>query len=253
MIASKNELISRSAHTGGSFLIAEMPDCERPRERLESRGAEALSDAELLAILIRTGRSGRSALDVARDLLVTFGGKLDRVTDATLDELRAVPGIGPAKAIEISAALALASRIGPGRRLRHQRLLSPAAVALAVRDQFHGKKQEEFHVLLLDQKSRLIADRTITRGLVDKTPVHPREIFRPAIRESCSRIILVHNHPSGDPTPSRQDITATKVLTEAGELLGIKVIDHLIVGAESAGYPMGYLSMKEEKIVFDGG
>lgn len=237
----------------GSFLIAEMPDCERPRERLELHGVEALSDAELLAILIRTGRFGRSALDVARDLLVAFGGKLDRITDASLEELRSVRGIGPAKAIEISAALALASRIGPGRRLRRQRLLSPAAAALAVRDQFHGKKQEEFHVLLLDQKSRLIADRVITRGLVDKTPVHPREIFRPAIRESCSRIILVHNHPSGDPTPSRQDIAATRVLKEAGDLLGITVIDHLIIGAESASYPMGYLSMKEEKIAFETG
>lgn len=253
MIAPKNGIVNHSSLSRGSFLIAEMPDCERPRERLESHGVEALSDAELLAILIRTGRAGRSALDVARDLLITFGGKLDRLADASLDELRAVPGIGPAKAIEISGALALATRIGPGRRLRQQRLLSPAAVALAVRDQFHGKKQEEFHVLLLDQKSRLIADRTVTRGLVDKTPVHPREIFRPAIRESCSRIILVHNHPSGDPTPSTQDIQATKVLKDAGDLLGISVMDHVIIGAESASYPMGYLSMKEEKIVFDGG
>jgi len=159
-------------------------------------------------------------------------------------------GIGQAKAIEITAALALASRIGAGSLLRRQRLLCPSAVAMAVGDQFHGKKQEEFHVLLMDRKNRLIGDRVVTRGLVDRTQIHPREVFRMAIRESCSRIILVHNHPSGDPTPSSCDVEATKGLIAAGKLIGIAVDDHLIIGSKSPSYPMGYLSMKEEQILF---
>lgn len=232
------------------YLIAEMPELERPRERLEARGSDALSDAELLAILLRTGRCGRSALDVARDALVCFGGSLDRLAEASLGELRKIPGIGRAKAIEIHAALSLARRVGSGERLRRSRLVGPAAVCLAMRDQFHGKRQEEFHVLLLDTKNRLIEDQLVTKGLVDRSQVHAREVFRQAIRESCSRVILVHNHPSGDPTPSAPDLEATAKLRSAGEIIGIEVMDHVVIGAPSAERPLGYLSMKEEKLVF---
>lgn len=231
------------------FLIAEMPDGERPRERLESRGAEALSDAELLAILLRTGRAGRSAVDVARDLLVGFGGNLDRLAEASLGELRAVAGIGRAKAIEIKAAMSLASRLGGAGCSRNERMTGPLAVMQVMREKFVGKKQEEFHVLLLDTKHRLIVDELVTKGLLDRSQIHAREVFRTAIRESCSRIVLVHNHPSGDPTPSAPDLAATASLVAAGEVVGIEVMDHVIIGIPSAEHPLGYLSMKEEKLV----
>lgn len=231
------------------YLIAEMPDCERPRERLEHRGADALSDAELLAILLRTGREGRSSVDVAREALITFGGSLDGLAEATLGELRRVRGIGRAKAVEIKAALSLACRIGGGDRLRSRRLSGPAAIALAMREKFLGKRQEEFHVLLLDAKHRLIGEELVTRGLVDRSQVHAREVFRTAIRESCCRIVLVHNHPSGDPTPSSPDVAATASLVSAGKIVGIEVMDHVIIGAPSPERPLGYLSMREEGIV----
>jgi DNA repair protein RadC len=172
------------------------------------------------------------------------------VADASLAELRNVRGIGPAKAVEIKAALSLGSRLNGGNRLRNRRLVGPAAIALAMRDSFAGKRQEEFHVLLLDAKNRLIRDELVTKGLVDRSQVHAREVFRSAIRESCSRVVLVHNHPSGDPTPSAPDVSATAMLVKAGNVVGISVMDHVILGSPSPERPMGYLSMREEKLVF---
>jgi DNA repair protein RadC len=237
--------------SGGSraYLIAEMPDHERPRERLARAGADALSDTELLAILLRTGRSGRSVLDVARDLLIAFGGSLDRIAHAAVAELSAVPGIGPAKALEVHAAFALAKRLSARHRPDRARLESPAQVADIMREELRGKTQEEFHVLLLDTKHVLIKDVRATVGLLDRSQVHAREVFRGAIQESCSRVILVHNHPSGDPTPSAQDVACTRNLVSAGKIIGIDVLDHVVIGLPTESRPRDFISMREEGLL----
>ncbi|MDX9980436.1 MAG: DNA repair protein RadC [Lentisphaeria bacterium] len=218
------------------FMIAEMPDRERPRERLQHHGAEALTDVELLAILLRSGLRGRSVLDLARQVLQAYDDDLDRLSRATVDELRGIRGIGLAKAVEIHAAFALAQRLRQVTALQKPVLDSPQAIARMFRERFRTLQQEELHALLLDTRNRLLRDETITVGLVDRSQVHPREVFRRAIRESCSRLAVVHNHPSGDPTPSQADIACTKQLLAAGRVVGIEVVDHVIVGG-AGGLP----------------
>ncbi len=231
------------------YLIAEMPDLERPRERLLAHGGGSLSDAELLAILLRTGRAGRSALDVARDVLVRFDGRLDKLAEAGPGELQSVRGIGRAKAVEICAALTLARRLRVADRLNLPRISGPLSIVDYMRDRFGSRTQEEFHVLLLDTKNRLLRDELVTVGLVDRTQVHAREVFRRAIQESCSRVALVHNHPSGDPTPSAHDLACTASLVAAGKVVGIEVIDHVVVGQASPERPAGYVSLKEQNLL----
>ena len=232
-----------------SYLIAEMPDHERPRERLARHGPEHLRDAELLAILLRTGQQGQSVLDLADDVLRTFDGQLPKVARATLSDLQAIPGIGQAKAVELRAAFALANRLSARRDTDAPRLESPTDVAELLRASFRGKQQEEFHVLLLDTKHALLRDECVTVGLVDRSQIHAREVFRTAIRESCSRVILVHNHPSGDPTPSARDIGCTKNLVSSGKIIGIEVLDHVILGKRTDRRPRDFLSMREQNLM----
>jgi DNA repair protein RadC len=236
-------------NTSRPFLIAEMPGHERPRERFLRHGADALSDTELLAILLRTGQAGRSVLELAREALIRFDGDLRQLATAPLSELQQIPGIGQAKAIEVSAAFTLARRLSNRCHLDRPRLESPAEVVTLMREYFMGKAQEEFHVLLLDTKHHLIRDEQITVGLVDRSQVHAREVFRSAIKESCSRIVLVHNHPSGDPTPSAQDISCTKNLIAAGKIIGIEVLDHIIIGHRTASRFRDFLSLRDEKLI----
>jgi len=231
-----------------SWMIAEMPERERPRERLLRLGPDALSTVEVLAILLRTGRAGRSVLEVARNLLAAFDGDLRRIAAATIDELRQVPGIGPAKAIELNAAFSLARRFSSLERDKNSRLESPRQVADYMLETLRGKTQEEFHVLLLDTRNGVLRDECVTVGLLDRSQIHAREVFRRAIREACSRVVLVHNHPSGDPSPSPQDIDSTKKLTEAGRIIGIEVLDHVIITESAAGNPP-YFSLKENKMM----
>ncbi len=231
------------------YMIAEMPSHERPRERLRHHGAEALSDTELLAILLRTGQSGRSVLEVARDLLEKFGGDIGQIAVATVEELRQVVGIGTAKAVELRAAFAIARRLSARRAIERPRLESPSEVADLMREVLRGKRQEEFHVLLLDTKHRLLRNECVTVGLLDRSQVHAREVFRTAIRESCSRLVLVHNHPSGDPTPSAQDISCTRNLCAAGKIIGIEVLDHVVIGVQSISRTRDFLSLKEEGLM----
>jgi len=231
------------------YLIAEMPADERPRERLSRCGAESLSDSELLAILLRTGKTGRSVVDVARDVIGKFESNLSRLAEASITEIQQVPGIGKAKAIEIKSAFTLAKRLSNEEKTDVPRLESPHQVASLMREKFRGKQQEEFHVLLLDTKHGLLRDEVVTVGLVDRSQVHAREVFRNAIKESCSRIILCHNHPSGDPTPSEQDIQCTKNLTAAGEIIGIQVLDHVVIGQRTNQRPRDYLSLREENMM----
>lgn len=226
-------------------LIADLPAHERPRERLLAAGADALSDTELLAIVLRSGTRERSALDLARALLARFGGELGRLAGASVTELRSVKGIGHTKAVEVRAAFALARRLAAAVARERPRLQSPAEVADLLREDLRGREQEEFHALLLDTRNYLIRDACVTVGLVDRSQVHAREVFRDAIRESCSRLILAHNHPSGDPSPSPQDIDCTRSLAAAGKVVGIEVLDHVVLGARTPSRPRDYVSFRE--------
>jgi len=242
------EAIQPSA-VGRGYLIAELPDRERPRERLLGKGPDSLSDAELLAILLRSGTPGRSVLQLARDVMAAFGGSLSRVAGATVSELRQVRGVGPAKSAEIRAAFALAKRLCSVREEGRTKIRGPRDVAALLRESFRGSRQEEFHVLMLDVKHYLIRSELVTVGLLDCNQIHAREVFRIAIRESCSRIILAHNHPSGDPNPSPQDVKSTSELVAAGEIVGIEVMDHIVLGRANGLGLTEYVSFREAELL----
>ncbi len=209
--------------------IKSWPEIERPRERLIRHGPDTLTDAQLLAILLRTGRKKISALEMANQLLKQFGG-LAALKQVSISELCSVNGIGPAKAAQILASIEL------GRRSLVQPLHSGLR-ALSSRDIYHhyhpllrDLKQEVFKLLLFDGKNRLIKDMTVSTGSLSMNIVHPREVFKPAVRESAASVILLHNHPSGDPTPSPEDRELTKRLVKAGRIMGVKVLDHVVIG-----------------------
>ncbi|OGV68725.1 MAG: hypothetical protein A3K19_13240 [Lentisphaerae bacterium RIFOXYB12_FULL_65_16] len=231
-------------------MIAEMPNHERPRERLLGKGADSLKDDELLAILLRTGTRGRSVLDLARDVLKAFDDDLTRLAGASVTELCRVRGIGRAKAVELHAAFGLARRLAERQAGDRPLLRGPAEVADLLRERFRDAKQEEFLLLLLDAKHYLLRPpERITIGLLDRSQVHAREVFRVAIRESCARIVLAHNHPSGDPTPSAEDIACTRDLVAAGKLIGIEVMDHVVLGRKTLARLKDYLSFREERLI----
>lgn len=207
-----------------------MPRTERPRERLKTLGAHALSSSELLAILIGTGSAGRSSLAVAHDALARTDGSLRRLSTQPVAALTAVPGLGNVRAIVIHAALELGRRLAAESRDEGAPLRSPRDVWAAFAPRLEDLPVEEFHVAVLDAQHRLERDITITRGILNSSLVHPREVFREAIAERAAAIILIHNHPSGDPTPSADDRAITTQLVAAGRLLDIPVADHLIIG-----------------------
>ncbi len=222
----------------------EPPVSEQPAIRMMERSADYLSDTDLLSVIIASRLAAGAALRASRDILTRAGG-LHRVSAMTTTELMRTPGIGPGTACAIRAAFALASRRLKAEPSVRPVLDSPVAVADYARPLFTDKRQEEFHTLLLDTRNRLLTDRTITVGLVDRSPIHAREVFREAIRDSCSRLILLHNHPSGDPSPSPQDIDTTRQLVKAGKIIGIEVLDHIIIGTCTEHRSRGYLSLKE--------
>ena len=209
--------------------IKDWPEDERPRERLLRHGAESLSDAQLLAILLRTGSTQQTALDLGRGLLKRFGG-LQGLEAASVAELCRTPGLGPAKAAQIKAALALGRRVLQAVPGRGPLFTASAQVYKYLFPRFHGLKREVFLCLLLDAKNRLMREVRISEGSLTASLVHPREAFLPAIRESAASVIFAHNHPSGDPQPSAEDIALTRRLAQAGELVGIPVLDHVVVG-----------------------
>lgn len=223
------------------YRIKEWPSEERPRERLGALGPRALSARELLAILIETGipasagRPARSAMDLAADLLRHFSeaegrDSLRRVMTASLPELCRVDGIGPAKATKVLAALELGRRAAEEARPDRDRVRSARDVYERMRLAMRDLPHEEFHVLLLNTQNQILRDLQVTRGTLDASLVHPREVFRAAIAEAAAAVILVHNHPSGDPAPSPEDRAATRQLRAAGQTLGIEVLDHVVVG-----------------------
>lgn len=222
--------VSRSRPPDAPLSIRELPHTERPRERLRSLGAQALNTTELIAIIFGTGGAGRSALGCARYVLDLSGGSLGRLATMPLAALTKVRGVGTARASAVHAALELGRRMALEARDAGVPLRGPRDVAEAFAPRLQDLPVEEFHVAILDAQHRLERDVLITRGLLSSSLVHPREVFREAIAERAAAVILVHNHPSGDPTPSAEDRAVTEQMVAAGRLLDIPVHDHIIIG-----------------------
>ncbi len=200
-----------------------------PRERLRELGPRALSDEELLAALLGSGSAGYPAGAIARTLLASYGS-LREMGRASIDELASCPGIGRANAARLVAAFELGLRRELERSAPPEAIATAADVYARLGPRLRDAKQESFWILLLNAKNRLQAEREVSRGVLDGSLVHPREIFGPALREAAAAIVLAHNHPSGDPTPSEEDVAVTRRLVEAGRLLGIRIVDHVILG-----------------------
>ena len=212
--------------------LSSLPDVDRPCERLWSLGAAALTSVELLAIMLGTGSGARSSLEVAADLIRLSDGSLRRLAARPPAELKQAAGIGPAKAARLLAAFELANRLTQEARPAVLRIREPEDVARLFSSRLRDLQVEEFHLLALDSQSQVLRDLLITRGLLNSSLVHPREVFRAAIAEAAAGIIVVHNHPSGDPTPSAEDRAVTRQLVEAGRLLDLPVYDHVIVAGD---------------------
>lgn len=229
--------------SGVIFRIADIPKSDRPRERLAERGANALSNSELLAILLRTGVAGENALQVGQRLLRDFHGVFG-LHRATFAELSGQRGVGMAKAAQIKAALELGNRM----RLESDErptIQSPEDAFVLVDYEMSGLEQEELRVLILDTRNHVLEIKSVVRGSLNSAQVRIGELFREAIRLNAAAIIVVHNHPSGDPTPSADDIALTRAIIQAGQLLDIQVLDHIIVGRNR------YASLKERGLAFN--
>ena len=213
------------------YPIKAWPEEDRPREKLFARGAEALSEAELLALLLRTGNAstGESAVDHARLLLNHFQS-LKGIDDASIPELSAIKGIGPAKSAGLKACMEIARRLRQKKWEVGDALRSSEDVFRHFGERLVKEKREIFYVVLLNNKNRKIREVKISEGSLTASLVHPREVYNPVIRESAAAVIFVHNHPSGDPTPSPEDLEITRRLKEVGEVMGIRVLDHVVVG-----------------------
>lgn len=224
------------------FTIHDLPKSERPRERLQRLGAEALSSQELLALILGRGIKGESVMVTAQRLLSAFGN-IERISLASLEELSSIKGVGPAKASQLKAVFELAKRSGndSGEKIT---IRSSKDVIKLIKPKLKDKKKEHFLILCLDTRNNLIKTGDISTGTLDANYVHPREVFKEAIQSLASSIILVHNHPSGNPEPSEADIDITKRIVETGKVVGIDVLDHIIIADNKS------LSFKEKGIVF---
>jgi DNA repair protein RadC len=226
--------------------IREMPQEERPREKLAAHGAAALTDPELIAILLRTGVVGANAVEVGRELLNRYGS-LAGLSRCTVDELARIRGVGFAKAVQLVAAFGLGQRLAR-ETLSKQKIDSPELANELVGAEMRRLHKESLRVILLDTRYHLIRIEEVSIGSVNESIAHPRDVFRPAVVSSAYAVIVVHNHPSGDPSPSQTDHSLTRRLAEAAELLQIKLLDHIIIGAPSE-QGAGYFSFKEAGVL----
>jgi len=209
--------------------IKDISEENRPRERFQRLGATVLSDAELLALVLQKGTNGENVIDMSNRLISRYG--IDKLSDLSLNELQEIKGIGPAKAMQIKALFEFNKRYSLSKK-NGKPIKSAKDVFEYASQRLLGADKEHFMILHLDSKNRVIKDETVSIGTLNSSLIHPREIFKSAIKESANAIILVHNHPSGDPAPSEEDEEITKRLFDAGELLNIKLLDHVIVGDE---------------------
>lgn len=224
------------------YMLRDLPDEERPRERMLRYGAGVLSQTELLAILLRTGTRNESAIHMAQRLLAEIGG-IRGIMDLSLDELTKMKGIGPAKAVQIKAGIELGQRLAKARTPEARIIRSPRDAADQVMEELRYLQKEHFVCLFLNTKNHIIAQETLSVGSLNASIVHPREVFRAAIKCSSASIVCVHNHPSGDPSPSPEDIRMTDRLCRAGEIVGIDVLDHIVIGDGS------FVSLKEQGLM----
>ncbi len=227
-----------------SLKIKDQPASERPRERLLAEGPGALSPAELVAIMLRTGLEGMNVVEIGKQVIGKYGS-LQALAQASLDDLQGIKGIGPHKAATLAAAFALAKRMADEMRSEALLLETPEAVANMLREDNRLPGVETFQVVLLNTRRRLIRVERISQGTLDTLLVHPREVFKSAIAANAAAIVLAHNHPSGDPTPSEADIKVTRDLIRAGQLLKIEVLDHVIIGRATQERPKDYVSLRE--------
>lgn len=223
--------------------IKKMPISERPREKMVSYGCQSLSNSELLAIILSTGTKDRTAIDLANSVLNMSNEGLRALRDCTIEELSQIKGVGLAKASQIIAAVELGKRIALTTKVNNYKIKSPDDVSNLLMEEMRYLKKEVFNILLLNTKHDVIAIENISIGSLNASIVHPREVFNRAVKRSSSAIILAHNHPSGDPKPSGEDINITKRLIEAGTIIGINVLDHIIIGDGV------YFSMKEQELI----
>ena len=227
-----------------TLLVRDLPADERPRERLLAEGAASLSNTELLAVLLRTGVKDDSVLRVAEKVLALYKERgLAAITQMSAKELSSIKGVGMAKAATILAAVELGRRLALKAAEARTVVHGPADAASYVMPRFRFERREHFAVLLLNAKNHILALKTISVGTLTSSVVHPREVFQAAIEQSAASVILVHNHPSGDPAPSGEDLAVTRRMVEAGEIMDIPVLDHVIVGYDK------FISLKEEGMI----
>lgn len=212
-----------------NYTLRDVPNEERPRERMIQYGAQALSNAELLAILLRTGTFQESAVHVAQRLLRESGG-LRNLTDMSIEQFTEIKGIGAAKALQIQAGIELGRRLARSAMNETVTIRSPQDVASLLMEDMRYLQKEHFVCLFLNTKNHVIGQETLSMGSLNASIVHPREVFRAAIKRSSASIVCAHNHPSGDPTPSPEDVQITKRLVQAGDIVGIDVLDHIVIG-----------------------
>ena len=230
-------------------LIENMPEEDRPREKLYVNGADSLQNSELLAILLNTGLQGISTIDLARQVLKNYNNNLEELSQTSIAELIKIPGIGKAKATTLLATFELAKRFRSVRNENINLLNEPKLVANYLYPLMAYKSQEIFYVLHLDTKNNLLRSDLVTQGILDRTYVDPREVFRRAIRESAAKIIVAHNHPTGNTSPSEKDIKFTERLAKAGNLLGIPLVDHLVIGNATQKAQPSYYSFAESGLI----
>lgn len=227
-----------------SAMVRDMPPDERPRERLKSVGPGGLSNAELIAILLRTGVKGEGVLSLAQRLISRFDG-LRGVAKANFAELSSIHGLSDAKVCQIMSALELGRRLVSLHPEDRVEVRSPQDVANLLLPEMAFLAQEHLRVILMNIKNQVMGVREVYVGNVNSSIVRAAEVFRPAVRENCPAVIIVHNHPSGDPAPSQEDVQVTRQLVEAGAKLDIEVLDHIVLGSS------GFVSMKEKRLGFD--